>query len=68
MDACHLLLGRSWQFDRSVSHDGRANTYSFICKGVKIVLVPNRGTIEPKLVKVSMSANMLSLAKFEEEM
>ena len=68
MDACHLLLGRPWQFDRSVSHDGRANTYSFNYKGVKIVLVPNRVPTESKPVKQGASANMLSLAKFEEEL
>ncbi|PKI62312.1 hypothetical protein CRG98_017313 [Punica granatum] len=39
MDACHLLLGRPWQFDRSVSHDGRTNKYSFTHKGLKIVLL-----------------------------
>ncbi|PKI38563.1 hypothetical protein CRG98_040996, partial [Punica granatum] len=33
MDACHLLLGRPWQFDRSVSHDGRTNKYSFTHNG-----------------------------------
>ena len=26
MTVCHLLLGRPWQFDRSVVHNGRANT------------------------------------------
>jgi hypothetical protein len=29
MDACHLLLGRPWQFDRQVVHFGQSNTYSF---------------------------------------
>ncbi|GJW48264.1 putative nucleotidyltransferase, ribonuclease H [Tanacetum coccineum] len=29
MDACHLLLGRPWQFDRRIIHDGMRNTYSF---------------------------------------
>ncbi|PKI77047.1 hypothetical protein CRG98_002550, partial [Punica granatum] len=38
MDACHLLLGRPWQFDKSVSHDGRTNKYNFMHKGLKIVL------------------------------
>ncbi|GAV88725.1 Asp_protease_2 domain-containing protein [Cephalotus follicularis] len=28
MDACQLLLGRPWQFDRSAIHDGRKNTYT----------------------------------------
>ncbi|GJZ24638.1 hypothetical protein Tco_0562097 [Tanacetum coccineum] len=27
MDAYHLLLGRPWEYDRSTTHDGRANTY-----------------------------------------
>ncbi|XP_026442070.1 uncharacterized protein LOC113341386 [Papaver somniferum] len=29
MDACHLLLGRPWEFDRKISHDGHKNTYIF---------------------------------------
>ncbi|XP_057787517.1 uncharacterized protein LOC131004772 [Salvia miltiorrhiza] len=41
MDACHLLLGRPWQFDRSVMYDGRHNTYSFVHEGVKLVLLPS---------------------------
>jgi len=33
MDACHLLLGRPWQFDREAIHNGRPNTYRFKLKG-----------------------------------
>jgi len=40
MDASHLLLGRPWQFDRSVLHDGRTNKYSFMHFGQKIRLAP----------------------------
>ena len=40
MDACHLLLGRPWQYDRKVSHNGFKNTHSFIKDGVRIVLAP----------------------------
>ena len=29
MDAFHLLLGRPWQYDRDVIHNGWTNTYSF---------------------------------------
>ncbi|EOA23315.1 hypothetical protein CARUB_v10019144mg, partial [Capsella rubella] len=29
MDACHLLLGRPWQYDRRIMHDGFANTIIF---------------------------------------
>jgi hypothetical protein len=28
MDVCHLLLGRPWQYDRNVIHDGKMNTYT----------------------------------------
>jgi hypothetical protein len=28
MDVCHLLLGRPWQYDQNVVHDGRMNTYT----------------------------------------
>ncbi|XP_010551211.1 PREDICTED: uncharacterized protein LOC104821896 [Tarenaya hassleriana] len=40
MQASHLLLGRPWQFDRRVQHDGYSNKYSFEFKGSKIRLVP----------------------------
>ena len=37
---CHLLLGRPWQFDRGVIHNGRTNHYSFKMKGKEYVLRP----------------------------
>ena len=40
MDACHILLGRPWQFDRKVKQDKYYNTYSFYKDGHKIVLAP----------------------------
>jgi len=40
MDACHVLLGRPWLFDRSVIHDGRMNTYTFTKDRKKITLTP----------------------------
>ncbi|GKA96406.1 putative reverse transcriptase domain-containing protein [Tanacetum coccineum] len=42
MDACHLLLGRPWEYDRDINHNGRTNTYSFLFGGVKITLMPNK--------------------------
>jgi hypothetical protein len=39
MDAYHLLLGRPWQFDRWVIHNGQNNTYNFLHKGIKITLL-----------------------------
>jgi hypothetical protein len=38
IDACHLLLGRSWKYDSKVQHDGFKNTYFFIKDGVKVIL------------------------------
>ena len=40
MDACHILLGRPWQFDREVVHHGRTNEYELRDKGKRIVLKP----------------------------
>ncbi|XP_016172965.1 uncharacterized protein LOC107615417 [Arachis ipaensis] len=40
MQACHLLLGRPWQYDRKVTHDGFTNRYSFTYLGKKITLAP----------------------------
>ena len=40
MNACHLLLGRPWQFDLNATHGGRSNNYSFVHKGVHHVLKP----------------------------
>src|SRR6185503_9130017 len=40
MSACHLLLGRPWQFDLDATHKGRSNYYSFVHKGVHHILKP----------------------------
>lgn len=40
MHACHLLLGRSWQFDQRVPHDGFTNKHSFTLKKQLITRVP----------------------------
>ena len=40
MDACGLLLGRQWQYDRNATHEGRSNTYTFVHGGKKHVLKP----------------------------
>ena len=40
MQAGHLLLGRPWQFDRKVKHDGFTNKYSFVLNQRPITLVP----------------------------
>ena len=40
LTACHLLLGRPWQFDLDATHGGRSNTYLFVHKGVNHVFKP----------------------------
>ncbi|XP_074317912.1 uncharacterized protein LOC141654274 [Silene latifolia] len=40
MDACHLLLGRPWEFDKNSIHQGRSNTYSFKQGSKKVTLTP----------------------------
>ena len=29
MDACHVLLGRPWQFDKEAVHERKRNVFSF---------------------------------------
>jgi hypothetical protein len=40
MQACHILLGTPWQFDKDSMHHGRLNQYSFLHHDNKIVLHP----------------------------
>nr|XP_009759419.1 PREDICTED: uncharacterized protein LOC104211962 [Nicotiana sylvestris] len=40
MQACHILLGHPWQYDRNVFHDGRKNRYSLELNGRKFTLAP----------------------------
>jgi len=58
MDVCHILLGRPWQYDRKVVHDGLTNCYKFVKDGIKHTLVPIKeegtaGTSEPRALLVS---------------
>jgi len=62
IDACHILLGRPWQYDRNVVHDGRKNTYSLSIKGKKIVLAPRRDGVNP--ASVADNSNLLSMSRF----
>jgi hypothetical protein len=40
MDACHIILGRPWQFDMDAIYKGHDNVYIFMSKGQKVVLGP----------------------------
>ncbi|XP_042953496.1 uncharacterized protein LOC122290046 [Carya illinoinensis] len=65
MDAFHVLLGRPWQYDHSVIHDGWKNTYSLNIKGKKIVLVPRREGLTP--TPEANNTNLLSMSRFLDE-
>ena len=40
MEANHLLLGRPWQYDKDVVHNGVTNKFSFVHKRKKVTLTP----------------------------
>jgi hypothetical protein len=58
MDVCHILLGRSWQYDKNVVHDGRMNTYTLEKNGMTHMLLP----IEDKKVKAEASNTILLMS------
>ncbi|PKU66458.1 RNA-directed DNA polymerase [Dendrobium catenatum] len=67
MDACHILLGRPWKYDKETTHDGRANTYSFKYQGKQIVLTPldnnqEETALDSPLLKQSMFLQALQEA------
>lgn len=64
MDACHLLLGRPWEYDRNTNHNGRTNTYSFLFDGVKITLMPNK----PKELASKPTGTLLTVSQFEDQL
>ncbi|XP_021991183.1 uncharacterized protein LOC110887935 [Helianthus annuus] len=64
MDACHLLLGRPWEYECNIEHNGRSNTYSFLFGGVKITLVPSK----PKQLATKQSGTFLTISQFQDEL
>ena len=40
MSACHILLGRPWQYDKRVKHDGYTNIYTLRHEGKLKELIP----------------------------
>jgi hypothetical protein len=58
MDVCHLLLGRPWQYDRNVIHDGRKNTYTLEKNGRTDMLLP----IKDKEVKPEVRNTVLLMS------
>jgi hypothetical protein len=58
MDVCHVLLGRPWQYDRHVVHDGRMNTYTLEKDGKTHTLLPGKD----KEVKPEVSSTILLMS------
>ena len=40
MQSSSLLLGRPWEFNNDAAHHDRTNTYTFMHKDKKIILLP----------------------------
>ncbi|XP_021757458.1 uncharacterized protein LOC110722472 [Chenopodium quinoa] len=60
MDACQLLLGRSWMFDREVLYLGKQNVYSLLFNKKKIILEPLTREQIHKLHKKPKKENMFA--------
>ncbi|XP_039138745.1 uncharacterized protein LOC120276074 [Dioscorea cayenensis subsp. rotundata] len=51
MEACHILLGRPWQFDLDAVHKGKENVYTFSKDGQKFTRCPFPSGNRPKSAK-----------------
>ena len=58
MDACHILLGRPWQYDRRTIHDGFLNTYAFSFEDKRITLLPSQETSQPAKAETPKASPM----------
>ena len=66
MDACHLILGRSWQYDVDANHRYKDNVYMFYKNGKTIFLGPIKEGIVPKASKVEGKSSLLIVNKEDE--
>ncbi|CAL9006343.1 unnamed protein product [Prunus brigantina] len=67
MDACHILLGRPWQFDVDATFKGRDNVILFSWNNHKITMattVPLKKSVGPK----TKSSTFLTLISREQEL
>lgn len=63
MQASHILLGRPWQYDRRVLHNGFSNRYSFVINDIPITLKP----LTPKEVYEDQKVLRQRIEEFERE-
>ncbi|CAL9020785.1 unnamed protein product [Prunus brigantina] len=67
MDACHILLGRPWQFDVDATFKGRDNVILFSWNNRKIAMAttpPSKQSVEAK----TRSSSFLTLISSEQEL
>ena len=66
VDACHLILGRPWQYDVYATHSCKDNVYMFFKNGKKIVIGPIKEDSAPKASKVEGKPSLLILNNEDE--
>jgi hypothetical protein len=69
MDICYVFLGRPWQYDRNVIHDGRENTYTLEKNGCKHMLFPieDKGVKEEAILSIILMSGKEFLKEFKKE-
>jgi len=64
MEATHILLGRSWQYDRKTLHDGLTNKIYFHFQGHKITLKPlSPKEVNKDQIKMKQKRNLKRMTK-----
>ena len=66
MDACHVLLGRPWQYDRDVIHHGKENTYEFRHGNRRHILKPFKE--EGPTESTALSLSTMGWKRFSKEL
>lgn len=66
MDVCHILLGRPWQYNRHVIHNGHQNTCTSKMGKYGIVILSSKKEKLPKSLQEEGN-NFLILSKFVKE-
>ena len=61
MDVCHILLGRLWNFDKGVMHDGKNNIYKLYKDGINHTLLP----LQEEVTSKSSDSKALLLSRKE---
>ena len=54
LKVCHIILGRTWLWDRHAQHDAHANTYSIVKGNTKFTLTCALDMPNLKLAKNSL--------------